>query len=78
MDKDQGAAGALHLRGGARPKRVTGRRSDWTQAMGERFVETLADTCNVTLAAASIGRSIPNVDKWRAKNALFARRGTGR
>jgi len=53
------------------PQRRTGRRSDWTRSMGERFCETLADTCNVTLAAAAIGRSITNVYKWRAKDATF-------
>jgi len=63
--------GTLHLRGGTLPKRVTGRRSDWTQKMGEQFVATLADTCNVTLAAASIERSIANVYKWRSKDAGF-------
>ncbi len=66
------AGGApLTLRGGGLPKRASGRRSDWTQKMGDRFVETLADTCNVTLAAASIERSIANVYKWRAKDAAF-------
>ena len=59
------------LRGGAAPKRTTGRRSDWTKAMGERFCETIAETCNVTLAAAAIGRSIGNVYKWRGKDATF-------
>jgi hypothetical protein len=59
------------LRGGAAPKRVTGRRSDWTRKMADQFVETLADTCNVTLAAAAIGRSIANVYKWRGKDAAF-------
>jgi len=63
--------GTLNLRGGTLPKRVTGRRSDWTQKMGEQFVATLADTCNVTLAAASIERSIANVYKWRSKDAGF-------
>lgn len=53
------------------PQRRTGRRSDWTRKMSEQFVETLADTCNVTLAAASIGRSIGNVYKWRGKDASF-------
>ena len=71
MDKDQGAAGALHLRGGARPKRVTGRRSDWTPAMAERFAETLADSCNVTMAAAAIGRSVSSVYRQRARDASF-------
>jgi len=61
----------LTLRGGAAPKRVTGRPSDWTRKMADPFVETLADTCNVTLAAAAIGRSIANVYKWRGKDAAF-------
>ena len=49
----------------------SGRSSDWTRKMGEQFCETLADTCNVTLAAASIERSIGNVYKWRSKDATF-------
>ncbi len=53
------------------PQRRTKRRSDWTKAMANRFVETLADTCNVTLASAAIGRSISNVYKWRGKDASF-------
>ena len=53
------------------PQRRTGRPSDWTRKMSEQFCETLADTCNVTLAAASIGRSITNVYKWKAKDASF-------
>ena len=53
------------------PQRRTGRPSDWTKAMANKFVDTLADTCNVTLAAASIGRSIANVYKWRGKDASF-------
>ena len=66
------AAGALVLgeyRGA--PQRRTGRPSDWTRKMRDQFCETLADTCNVTLAAASIGRSISNVYKWKAKDASF-------
>jgi len=53
------------------PQRRTGRPSDWTRKMSDQFCETLADTCNVTLAAASIGRSITNVYKWKAKDASF-------
>jgi hypothetical protein len=53
------------------PQKRSGRRSDFTRAMSDRFCETLADTCNVTLAAASIGRSITNVYKWKAKDATF-------
>ncbi len=61
----------LTLRGGQSPKQQTGRRSDWTRKMADQFVETLADTCNVTLAAAAIDRSIGNVYKWRGKDAAF-------
>ena len=61
----------LILRGGSLPKRVTGRSSDWTRKMSDQFCETLADTCNVTLAAASIERSIGNVYKWKGKDATF-------
>ena len=53
------------------PQRRTGRPSDWTKAMADAFIETLADTCNVTLAAASIKRSLGNVYKWKAKDASF-------
>lgn len=49
----------------------TGRPSDWTVAMADRFCEVLADSCNVTLAAAAIGRSISNIYKQRSKNASF-------
>ena len=69
----RGKAGAAlvlsHYRGS--PQRRTGRRSDWTRKMSDQFCETLADTCNVTLAAASIGRSISNVYKWKGKDASF-------
>lgn len=53
------------------PQRRTGRPSDWTEAMAERFVEMLADTCNVTLAAKAINRSVANIYKHRAKDATF-------
>ena len=53
------------------PQKRSGRRSDWTRKMGDQFCETLADTCNVTLAAAAIERSIGNVYKWRGKDASF-------
>ncbi|MGI8931539.1 MAG: hypothetical protein ACR2FK_04040 [Sphingomicrobium sp.] len=68
--RKKGAA-RLTLRGGDLPKKVSGRRSDWTRKMADQFVETLADTCNVTLAAAAIERSIANVYKWRGKDAAF-------
>ena len=53
------------------PQKRIGRPSDWTDAMADRFVEELADTCNVTLAAKKIRRSIGNIYKQRANNATF-------
>ena len=50
-----------------------GRPSDWTQDKADRFVEVLSDSCNVSLAARAIGRSIGNVYKQRAKDASFRR-----
>lgn len=49
----------------------SGRVSDFTEAKARKFCEVLADTCNVTLAAAAIGRSITNIYKQRIKNASF-------
>ncbi len=67
-----GASGkGLVLRGGASPKRVAARGNEWTPRMAEQFVETLAETCNVTLAATAIGRSVANVYRRRAKDASF-------
>ncbi len=67
-----GASGkGLVLRGGASPKRVAARGNEWTPRMAEQFVETLAETCNVTLAAKAIGRSVANVYRRRAKDASF-------
>ncbi|HET7708376.1 MAG TPA: hypothetical protein VFK50_02440 [Sphingomicrobium sp.] len=49
----------------------TGRASDWTQAKADRFVEMLADSCNVSLAARAIGRSVTNVYVQRTRDAAF-------
>lgn len=51
-------------------KRV-GRPSDWTPAKAEKFVEVLSDSCNVSLAARAVGRSIANVYIQRTKDAAF-------
>lgn len=64
---------AAALRGGATPKRTAGRASDWTPQMVEQFVETIADSCNVTLAARTIGRSMTNVYRHRSRDATFRR-----
>jgi hypothetical protein len=47
------------------------RPSDWSQAMRDTFIEALADSCNVSLAARAIDRSISNVYKQRTTNADF-------
>jgi hypothetical protein len=54
-----------------KPQRRIGRPSDWTKAKADRFIEVLADTCNVTLAAKAIERSVANVYRQREKNASF-------
>ena len=53
------------------PRQRARRPDDWTRAMADAFVAKLAETCNVTLAAQVIGRSISNVYKRRAKDAGF-------
>ena len=67
-----GSAG-LAVRGGAAPQRTARRASDWTPQMVEQVVETIADSCNVTLAARAIGRSMTNVYRHRARDATFRR-----
>ena len=62
------------VRGGLGPKRTAARRSDWTAAMVDLFIETLADSCNVTLAARAIGRSMTNVYVHRTRDASFRER----
>lgn len=49
----------------------TGRPSDWTEAKAEKFIQVLADSCNVSLAARAIKRSVANVYIQRTKNAAF-------
>jgi hypothetical protein len=66
-------AAGLAVRGGAAPKATAARVRDWTPAMVEQFVEVLADSCNVTLAARAIGRSMTNVYRHRSRDATFRR-----
>lgn len=49
----------------------TGRPSDWTQAKADKFVEVLADSCNVSLAARTVKRSVGDVYRQRNKDAAF-------
>ena len=67
-------AGAEELRLGASKKGVqkrVGRPSDWTKEKADKFIETLADSCNVSLAARAVGRSVANVYIQRNKDAAF-------
>jgi len=54
-----------------KPQRRIGRPSDWTQAKSDKFIEVLADSCNVSLAARAVKRSIASIYKLRAKDAHF-------
>lgn len=49
----------------------TGRPSDWTEAKADKFIEVLADSCNVSLAARAVDRSVGNIYIQRAKDAAF-------
>ena len=71
MGARKGKGPPLMLLGGKCPRRVAPRASGWSKRMAEQFVATLADTCNVTLAAPAIGRSITNVYQRRRKDAGF-------
>lgn len=51
-------------------KRI-GRPSDWTEAKANKFIEVLADSCNVSLAARAVKRSVGNVYIQRNKDAAF-------
>lgn len=53
------------------PQQRKPRRDDWSQAKRDKFIEALADSCNVSLAARAINRSISNVYKQRTTNANF-------
>ncbi len=68
------AAGAEELVLGASktgPQKRIGRPSDWTAEKADKFLKVLADSCNVSLAARAVKRSVQNVYRQRAKNATF-------
>ena len=63
--------GKLVLVGRAEPKRRRPRKHEWTEAKERRFVETLADTCNVTLAVEAAGMSLTSAYNRRKTHAAF-------
>lgn len=71
-DADAGRSAQLTLGASKNgPQKRIGRPSDWTPAMADKFVQVLADSCNVSLAARAIRRSVANVYKQRSKDAAF-------
>jgi hypothetical protein len=53
------------------PQQRALRKSDLSQAKRDKFIEALADSCNVSLAARAIDRSISNVYKLWTTDAAF-------
>ena len=59
------------LIGGHQPKvRKAGKR-DWTRTKEKVYVNTLAETCNLTIAAAEAGVSVSSARQRRKSNARF-------
>jgi len=61
----------LVLVAGARPKLRKPRKREWTRAKEKLFLETLAETCNVTRAAKAAGMSLTSAYNRRKKDAAF-------
>lgn len=59
------------LSGGARPKMRRASKRDWTKAKEQAFVETLAETCNLSRAAEAAGVSTSSARERRKTNARF-------
>lgn len=73
-DHSEGEPGReLVVIGGHRgkPQQRPCRRTDFTKAKAAKFIAVLADSCNVSLAARTIKRSIGNVYVHRQKDAEF-------
>jgi hypothetical protein len=66
-----GKASELIVAGGARPKVRKPRVREWTRAREEKFLTTLAETCNVKLAAEAAGLSVSTAYDRRKTNAAF-------
>ena len=62
---------ALVLVGGKKPQMREASKSSWTNAKEAEFLAVLAETCNVTQAAAEAGVSSSAAYKRRKENAAF-------
>ena len=63
--------GELVLVGGQKAQRRKATKRDWTKAKQEEFLSVLAETCNVTLAAAEAGVSVSAAYRRRKLDAGF-------
>lgn len=62
---------ALTIVGGSRPQARKASKRNWTKGKEQAFLEALADTCNVTAAAAAAGVSKGGAYERRNKVAAF-------
>lgn len=67
----KGKAEELVLVGGGKAQRRKASKRDWTKAKQEEFLSVLADTCNVTRAAAEAGVSVSAAYRRRKLDAGF-------
>ena len=61
----------LTIVGGDKPQVRNASKRDWTKAKEQAFLEALADSCNVTAAAAAAGVSAGGAYAHRRKVAAF-------
>jgi hypothetical protein len=47
------------------------RQREWTEALADKFIAVLADSCNVAMAARAIKRSVNSAYDRRTKDAAF-------
>jgi len=66
-----GNEGELTVAGGARPQARRPRPHEWTKAKEQLFLDTLAETCNVTLAVEAAGMSLAGAYMKRKRDAAF-------
>jgi hypothetical protein len=69
--RDREKKAGLTIVGGAMPKARKRRGNDWTRTKEAVFLTTLAETCNVTVAAEAAGVSVSGVYARRKKVAAF-------
>ena len=61
----------LTVAGGGKPQIRRRRANEWTKAKEQLFLDTLAETCNVTLAVEATGMSLAGAYRKRQRDAAF-------